>query len=244
MRYFAELAYKGTNYNGWQRQPNAPSVQQTIEEAFSLILSTTITITGCGRTDTGVHASQYFIHFDFDGEFPKGFQTRINKYLPTDISIYKIYEVAPTAHTRFDATFRAYEYHVVFNKNPFLTDSAFYFPFGKKVDFEKMQSVASLLLEYGEFFPFCKTKSDAKTMLCDLKRAEWVWEKEGEHLVFYIAANRFLRGMVRLIVGMCLNVAVGKVTIDQVKEAMDNQTRLQKSYSVPPNGLFLSEVRY
>ena len=244
MRYFAELAYKGTNYNGWQRQPNAPSVQQTIEEAFSRILGTEIVITGCGRTDTGVHASQYFIHYDFGGEYPKGFLKRINKYLPTDIAIKNIEEVADEMHARFGANYRSYEYHVVFQKEPFLTDSAFYFPFGKKVDFEKMQSATKLLLEYDSFFPFCKTNSDAKTMLCDLKRAEWVWEKEGEHLVFHIAANRFLRGMVRLIVGMCLNVAVGKITLDQVKDAMDHQTRLTKSYSVPPNGLFLNEVRY
>jgi len=244
MRYFAELAYKGTNYNGWQRQPNASSVQQTIEEAFSRILGTEIVITGCGRTDTGVHASQYFIHYDFDGEYPKGFLKRINKYLPTDIAIKNIEEVEGEMHARFGANYRSYEYHVVFQKDPFLTDSAFYFPFGKKVDFEKMQSAAKLLLKYDSFFPFCKTNSDAKTMLCDLKRSEWVWKKEGEHLVFHIAANRFLRGMVRLIVGMCLNVAVGKVTLEQLKEAMDNQTRLKKSYSVPPNGLFLNEVRY
>jgi len=244
MRYFAELAYKGSNYHGWQRQPNAPSVQQTIEEAMSIILGTQTAIVGCGRTDTGVHASQYFIHFEFEGEFPKGFHSRLNKYLPTDIAIRRIYEVSPTAHTRFDATYRAYEYHVVFNKDPFLTESAFYFPYGKKVDFERMQDAASLLLNYDLFFPFCKTNSDAKTMLCDLKRSEWIWKKEGEHLVFHIAANRFLRGMVRLIVGMCLNVAIGKVSLEQLKEAMNNQTRLKKSYSVPPNGLFLSEVRY
>ena len=244
MRYFAELAYKGTNYNGWQRQPNAPTVQQTIEEALSRILETKIAITGCGRTDTGVHASKYFIHFDFDGEYPKGFLKRINKYLPTDIAIRRIEEVSTDKHARFGATYRSYEYHVVFQKNPFLTDSAFYFPFVKKMDFERMNKAASLLLEYDSFFPFCKTHSDAKTMLCDLKRAEWVWEKEGEHLVFHIAANRFLRGMVRLIVGMCLNVSVGKVTLEQLREAMDNQTRLQKSYSVPPNGLFLNEIKY
>lgn len=244
MRYFAELSYNGTHYNGWQIQPNAPSVQQTIEKAFSTILRTPISITGCGRTDTGVHASQYFIHFDFDQEFPKSLNKRINKYLPPDIAIHRIFEVADDAHARFNANYRAYEYHVIFDKNPFLIERAFYYPFGKKLDFEKMQEAAKLLLEFDSFFTFCKTKSDAKTMLCDLHRSEWGWEKEGKHLVFHIAANRFLRGMVRLIVGMCLNVGLGKVTIEEVRFALENEKRLSKSYSVPPNGLFLSEVRY
>ena len=251
MRYFAELSYKGTNYNGWQRQPNAPSVQQTIEEAFSLILRTPTLIMGCGRTDTGVHASQFFIHFDlevipkgFERDFKKTFLNRVNKYLPTDIAIHRIFEVKENAHVRFDAYFRAYEYHLVFEKNPFLAETAFRFSQGKKIDFEKMQAAAKLLLNYEEFFTFCKTKSDAKTMLCDIKRSEWVWEKEGKHLVFHISANRFLRGMVRLVVGMCINVGLGKVSLEEVKEALDGQKRLKKSYSVPPNGLFLTEIKY
>jgi len=236
MRYFAELSYKGTNYNGWQRQPNAPSVQQTIEEAFSLILRTPTEIMGCGRTDTGVHASQFFIHFDlaeipkgFERDFKKTFLNRVNKYLPTDIAIHRIFEVEENAHVRFDAISRAYEYHLIFDKNVFLAETAFRF--------------AKLLLNYDEFFTFCKTKSDAKTMLCDMKRSEWVWEKEGEHLVFHISANRFLRGMVRLVVGMCLNVGLGKVSIDEVKEALDEQKRLKKSLSVAPNGLFLTRIK-
>jgi len=191
-----------------------------------------------------VHASRYFIHFDLEENFPKEFNKRVNKYLPQDISIHRIFEVEDNSHARFNANYRAYQYHVIFDKNPFLTDSTFRFPFGKKLDFDKMQSAAKLLLEFDSFFPFCKTNSDAKTMLCDLHRAEWVWEKEGEHLVFHIAANRFLRGMVRLIVGMCLNVGIGKVSIEEVRDALENETRLKKSYSVPPNGLFLSEVRY
>ncbi len=244
MRYFAELSYKGTNYSGWQRQPNAISVQQIIEEALSTILRTRIVITGCGRTDAGVHASQYFIHFDFEGEMLDSLTKRLNKYLPADIAISRIFDVDEKAHTRFDANFRAYEYHVIFDKDPFMTDSAFYFPFGKQLDFKLMQEAASILLKYDSFFPFCKTNSDAKTMFCKIERSEWVWEKEGKHLVFHIAANRFLRGMVRLIVGMCLNVGIGKVKIEELIEAMDKQERLKKSYSVPPNGLFLSEIRY
>jgi len=251
MRYFAELSYKGTIFNGWQRQPNAPSVQQTIEEAFSKTLRVPITIMGCGRTDTGVHASQFFIHFDLEAElidaqkdFPRSLINRLNKILPPEIAFYRIIEVKDEAHVRFDAELRAYEYHVIFDKNPFLKDSSFCFPFGKQIDFDKMQTAASLLLQYDAYFTFCKTKSDAKTMLCDLKRSEWIWKKEGKHLVFHISANRFLRGMVRLIVGMCLNVGIGKVSIEEVKYALDKQERLKRSYSVPPQGLFLSEVRY
>lgn len=216
-----------------------------------MIFRTRMTIMGCGRTDAGVHASQFFIHFDLPTElteaqkdFPKLFIKRVNKYLPPDIAIHRIFEVEENAHVRFDATHRAYEYHLIFDKNPFLTESAFRYPFGQKLDFDKMQEAAKLLLEYDSFFPFCKTKSDAKTMLCALSRSEWVWEKEGKHLVFHISANRFLRGMVRLIVGMCLNVGVGKVTLEELKLALDNQEWLKISYSVPPNGLFLVEVGY
>jgi len=244
MRYFAELSYKGTNYSGWQRQPNAMSVQQKIEEALSMILRVKTEVVCCGRTDAGVHASQFFLHFDFEGALPDNILKRINKYLPGDIAISRIFEVDEKAHTRFDASFRAYEYHVVFDKNPFKKDSAFFYPFGRKLDISLMQEAASILLKYDSFFPFCKTNSDAKTMFCTIERSEWVWEKEGEHLVFHIAANRFLRGMVRLVVGMCLNVGLGKVKIAELYEAMDKQERLKQSYSVPPNGLFLCEIRY
>ena len=243
MRYFSELAYKGTNYNGWQRQPNAPSVQQTIEEALATIL-TAIEIVGCGRTDTGVHASQYFLHFDFEGKFPKEFRRRLNKLLPEDIAIRSIYEVAANAHARFDATRRSYEYHIVLDKNPFLTDTAWYFPFFEKLDLEKTQAAAALLLNYQAFQPFCKSNTDVHTMECALYRSEWVFDEATRSLVFHISANRFLRGMVRLIVGMCLNVGLGKLELDEVRHALDRQVLLKKSWSVPAEGLFLTEVRY
>jgi len=244
LRYFSELAYKGTNYCGWQRQPNGITVQETIEKAFSTILRTPITVHGCGRTDTGVHASQFFIHFDFEGVFPKGFVWRLNKFLPNDILIKSIFEVAPESSTRFDAYHRSYEYHISFQKALFNEETVFHFPFAKKLDFEKMQQAAALLLNYGAFFPFCKTKSDAKTMLCDMKRAEWVIDEKAGRMTFHISANRFLRGMVRLIVGMCLNVGLGKIEIEDVKEAMDKQVRLKKDLSVEAKGLFLTEIRY
>ena len=244
MRYFAELAYNGTNYFGWQRQPNASSVQATIEDALSLILRAQITIVGCGRTDTGVHASQYFIHFDCSVDFPKGFLSRLNKYLPEDIAFYQIFPVSEITHARYDAFKRSYEYHICFRKTPFHTNICYHYPFAKQLDLEKMQAASHLLLNYKEFFPFCKTNTDVKTMRCDLQRAEWVYLEQEQKLIFHISANRFLRGMVRLIVGMCLNVGLGKIEIERVKKAMDEQSRLEKSLSAPAHGLFLTEIKY
>ncbi|MEL7124216.1 MAG: tRNA pseudouridine synthase A, partial [Bacteroidota bacterium] len=176
MKYFAELSYKGTDYFGWQKQPEHSSVQETLEDGFSTILGKIIDVTGCGRTDTGVHAKQYFIHFVYNGGFPEGFLRRLNKYIPKDIVVHRIFEVAPDAHARYDAYHRSYEYHIERSKNPFSQDFAYYWSFPQNPNFEEMQEAASLLLEYEEFFPFCKTKSDVKTMKCELKRSEWILE--------------------------------------------------------------------
>ena len=244
MRYFAELTYKGTNYFGWQRQPRQISVQEVIETAFSTILRTEISIVGCGRTDTGVHASQYFIHFDFEGEFPGGLTLRINKFLPRDIVIHRIFEVSPEVHSRFDAKERSYEYHMGFIKNPFTIESVWYNYFIEKPDFEKMQAAAKLLLNYTEFYPFCKSRTDVKTMTCKLSRAEWIFDEKNKNYTFHISANRFLRGMVRLVVGVCINIGLGKVSLEELKHAMDSQTRLEKNWSVPSEGLFLTAIKY
>ncbi len=244
MRYFIELAYNGANYYGWQRQPREVSVQSTLEDAFSTILATPTAIHGCGRTDTGVHARQYFAHFDFPEALPPAFENRLNKFLPQDIVIYRIFEVPPDAHARFDAYHRAYEYLIDFRKNPFGQQTSYHFPFAHQLDLNLMQQACQLLLQYDEFFPFCKSNTDVKTMQCTLKQAEWILDKTNQRLVFHIAANRFLRGMVRLIVGMCLNVGLKKTTPDEVKIAMDQQTRLKRSLSVPPQGLYLKDIRY
>ncbi|MEM6317651.1 MAG: tRNA pseudouridine(38-40) synthase TruA [Bacteroidota bacterium] len=244
MRYFLELAYKGTHYFGWQIQPKDITVQGVLEQTFSTILRTPIAITGCGRTDTGVHASQYFAHFDFTGDLPQNFLYRINKFLPKDIAIRRIFPVAADAHARFDAYLRSYEYHIALEKNPFSLETAYYLPYAKKMEMAQLQAAASLLLEYDAFFPFCKTKSDAKTMLCDVQRVEWVFHESTGKLVFHISANRFLRGMVRLIVGMCLNVGSGKLSLAEVRTALEEQKRLPKDASVVATGLFLTEIRY
>ncbi len=244
MRFFAELAYNGTPFNGWQKQPDAPSVQKEIEVALSTILRSEIEIVGCGRTDTGVHASQYFIHFDFDGTFPEYFIDRINRFLRPEIAIFRIWEVEPDMHARFDAVYRAYEYHISWKKDPFSIDTAYYNSYAKGFSFEKLQASAKLLLNYNEFFPFCKTNTDVKTMECQLFRSEWERDEAKSKLVFHIAANRFLRGMVRLIVGMCMNVAQGKVAFEEVKKALEEQSRLKKAESAPPQGLFLTQIKY
>ncbi len=244
MRYFAELAYKGTDFFGWQIQPAQVSVQQTIQDAFSTILRVPIEVVGCGRTDTGVHASQYFLHFDFEGEFPKHFLSRVNKFLPPSIAIFRIFPVAADAHARFDAYHRAYEYRMHFRKDPFQKDTSYFYPYPVQPDLDKMQAAAGLLLAYDEFFPFCKTHHDANTYKCELKRSEWEAAENELGASYHIAANRFLRGMVRLIVGMCINVGTGKLELDTVRRALDEQKRLKRSSSAPPEGLYLRDIRY
>ncbi|MEN0007024.1 MAG: tRNA pseudouridine(38-40) synthase TruA [Bacteroidota bacterium] len=245
MRYFARLAYKGTHYFGWQRQPNAISVQEVIEDALSTILRQPTAVTGCGRTDTGVHAKDYYLHFDSKDKLPDSFCHRLNKLLPKDIAFYELIEVDADAHARYDATYRSYEYHIVGRKSPFTIDTAFYYYFLPQVDSERMQAAAQLLLDYEDFFPFCKTNTDSKTMKCQLFQSTWEQKDEaGQHLVFHIAANRFLRGMVRLIVGMCLNVGLGKTTLAEVQQALEQQERLKRSWSVPPEGLYLNAITY
>lgn len=243
MRYFSELAYNGFSYSGWQMQPKDTSVQEVVERTFSTILGTPIEVVGCGRTDAGVHACQYYAHFDFEGTFPTAFLRRVNKLLPKDIVIYQIFAVAPDAHARFDAYQRSYEYHITFVKNPFQIQTTYFYPYALKPDFDKMQAAAQLLLSYQEFQPFCKSNHDAKTLRCQLTRSEWEMIQD-DQLTFHITANRFLRGMVRLIVGMCLNVGLNKVTLDEVQTALDQQMLLKKSWSVPPEGLSLTQVKY
>lgn len=243
MRYFIELAYNGTNYSGWQRQPNAPSVQQTIEDALSLMTGQEIKLIGCGRTDARVHASFYVAHADIEGTLPEHLLERLNKYLPADIVIKSIYPAAEK-HARFDATYRAYEYYLSFEKPVFQQDTVYYYPYPQRPTLEQLNKAASIISEFSEFFPFCKSNHDAKTMICTIFRSEWVLHENGRDYIYHIAANRFLRGMVRLIVGMCINVALGKVELNEVRKALEEQTRLKKDNSAPASGLYLSEIKY
>lgn len=245
MRYFAEISYLGTHYHGWQKQPNALSVQQVIEEKLSMLLRHPIEVIGCGRTDTGVHAQQYVLHFDTTvSAFPPRFLNRLNRVLPADIAFHRMAAVPEEAHARFDADYRAYEYHLSARKNPFKREISTLSPDYPHLSLEGLNEAAALLGQYEEFFPFCKANSDAKTMKCQIFRSEWVALPDDEGMVLHIAANRFLRGMVRLIVGMCIQVGTQQISLEAVRRALDQQTRLDKSFSVPAEGLSLTEIRY
>lgn len=241
MRFFLELAYKGKNYFGWQRQPNEISVQEVLEDKLSVILRKKIVIVGAGRTDTGVHAKQMFAHFDFEGniDFEK-FTFKLNSFLPKDISIYRIFEVEKDSHTRFDATSRAYEYHIHVGKNPFLIDDTY--QIHHKLDLDKMNEAAKLMYDFTDFQCFSKSNTDVHTYNCDVMNA--VWKKKGNLLIFHIKADRFLRNMVRAIVGTLLEVGVGKKTIEDFKFVLESHDRRQAGTSVPAQGLFLTEIIY
>ncbi|MEL6392408.1 MAG: tRNA pseudouridine(38-40) synthase TruA [Bacteroidota bacterium] len=241
-RYMLELAYNGAAYHGWQRQPQSLSVQQVLEEKLSLVLRRDIQVQGCGRTDSGVHASEYYAHFDTDVVLPADLLFRLNKLLPPDILIYSIYRVSSEVHARFSATERAYRYDLSQQKNPFSPETLTVYPMLGQVDAELVHAAAALILQYEEFLPFCKTKSDAKTMRCDLRQAEWVihdyrWS-------FHIKSDRFLRGMVRLIVGACLRVGRRQIELGEVDAALREQRPIHGSWSAPPHGLFLTKVQY
>ncbi len=251
MRYFLRLAYNGHNYHGWQRQPKSVTVQQTIEETISLILGEPIELVGCGRTDAGVHASNYAAHVDTTAVFPERFLGRLNRMLPNDIVILSLEEVGPIPpagehgmHARFSASQRAYRYDITKVKDPFRQNTTWHYPHFEKLDIEAMNAAAKLLMEYKEFAPFCKSNSDAKTMRCDLRRSEWILTPEGNELHYHIAADRFLRGMVRLIVGACIRVGAAELSLVDLRQCMETQTRLPRPLSVPPDGLFLTEVDY
>mgnify|MGYP001816121069 CR=1 FL=1 len=244
MRYFAHIQYNGAKFCGWQRQPHDITIQGELELTLSKVLRKETPIVGCGRTDTGVHASSYYFHFDIEEPLHPYFASKINGILPDGIVIKSFIPVADEAHARFDATSRSYTYHITRQRNPFRLDTSYHFPFYDKLNMELVKSAGQLLMNYEEFFPFCKTHSDVSNYKCRLDRCEWIQSSDKEELIFEVTANRYLRGMVRLIVGMCLNVGLGKITLQEVTAALETQTRLAKAHSVPPNGLFLSSVRY
>lgn len=242
MRYFIEIAYKGTDFHGWQKQPNAVGVQDKIQQALKKIFREEIEIIGAGRTDSGVHAKQLFAHFDTDNIIDeKSIAYRINSIIPQTITIKSIFEVPDTIHARFDATFRSYEYHIHLAHNPFLLDTTWQIH-NRKFDIHKMNKAADILLKHTNFKSFSKSKTDVKTYDCTISKAEWI-NKENQ-LVFHITANRFLRNMVRAIVGTLLKVGEGKITIADFEKIILSQDRSNAGLSVPAQGLFLSEVGY
>lgn len=242
LRYFLEIAFKGTEYAGWQVQPNGISVQQKMDEALSVILRDQIHCIGCGRTDAGVHASQFYLHFDTSNDFPENFLHRINNFLPADIAVKKLFGVDEKSHARFDARQRAYTYFVSNEKNPFKKEFCFYKPF-YKVDFTIMQEACIILKKYNDFPSFCKSKAGSKTTIVNIN--EVYWKQTAEHeWIFYISADRFLRGMVRLIAGAMFQLGEGRMRLEEFDEGIKNKKRFTKALSTPAHGLFLSSVLY
>ena len=240
MRFFIELSYKGTNYHGWQVQPNANTVQAEINKALSLILNTKIEVSGAGRTDAGVHAKQMFAHFDYDKEFD--FHTtiiKLNSFLANDIAILSFFKVKDEASSRFDALSRIYHYNIVQKKSPFKTTAYFVH---KPLDVSQMNLACQHLLGRQDFTSFSKANTQTFTNNCNVMLASWQWH-DGE-LVFTIKADRFLRNMVRAVVGTLLEVGIGKIKEEKVKEIIAQNDRCMAGTSVPANALFLSEIEY
>ncbi len=241
MRYFFEIAYKGTNYHGWQIQKNAVSIQQVLTDKLSTILKENVTITGSGRTDTGVHARQQYFHVDIVQKVNAlQLMNRLNAFLPGDISIRSIREVTLAAHARFDATRRTYEYWIISHKDPFLEAVAYRFT--KSLDIEIMNEAASILTGERDFKSFSKIKTDVNHFICEVFEA--TWNTKNDILIFRISANRFLRGMVRAITGTLLDIGTGNKKADDMHAILQSGDRKTAGRSVPANGLSLTEVSY
>lgn len=241
-RYFIELAYNGTAYHGWQVQPNAVTVQELLNKALSTILRQPIETTGCGRTDTGVHATQFFLHFDLSMDYgPLTMDTRgLNSLLPYDIAVKRIIPVDADVHARFDATLRSYQYHVHFGKDPF--KYGFSWLLRDRPEVELMNRAAAIMMEYTDFSCFSKSNTQVFTNNCKISRAEWV--DNGDSMVFHISADRFLRNMVRAIVGTLMMVGRKEIEPEAVRNIIESKNRGNAGTSVPACGLYLTEVKY
>ncbi len=242
LRYFIELSYKGTNYHGWQVQPNAISIQELLNKALTTIFRTAINVVGAGRTDTGVHAEQLFAHVDLENEIKiEDAIYKLNSLLPNDIVVENIMKTTETAHARFDAKSRSYEYRIFMGRNPFLIDTTWQLN-NAKLNIVKMNEASEILKNYTNFKCFSRTNSNVKTYNCDVKRAEWI--KTNEILIFHITADRFLRNMVRAIVGTLIDVGKDKLTLEGFKQIIESEDRCNAGTSAPAQGLFLTQVTY
>lgn len=242
MRYKLTLAYNGENYHGWQTQPNAPTVQETLERAFSLILRQNTSITGCGRTDTGVHAEYYVAHFDtydINGKIGDLIH-KMNSFLPKDIAIYSIEPVGDDFNARFSAVKRSYRYWIHTRKDPFIDRSSWLVPY--PIDIEKMNQGCEILKRYTDFASFCKAGSDNKTTICHISSAQWT--QDAHRIKFEITADRFLRNMVRAIVGTMVDLGLGKTSLADFEDIIKSHKRSSAGQSVPAKGLALVDIRY
>jgi len=241
-RYYIELSYKGTNYHGWQIQPNAISIQEDLNNALSTLLRENIETVGAGRTDAGVHARFFVAHFDssnpnIDAE---NIVHRLNKFLSQDIAVKKIYKVDNSAHSRFDALSRTYKYYICKNKDPFNKDFSYYFPF--ELDINKINQACKTLFNYNDFTCFSKLHTDTKTNNCKIIMAECIGKND--MIIFTISADRFLRNMVRAIVGTLIEVGQNKISINEFIQIIESKNRSNAGKSVPAKGLFLENIEY
>lgn len=241
VRYFVEIKYDGTNYHGWQFQPNSISVQETINTELNRLLQSQIAMVGCGRTDTGVHASKYYFHFDFPEQIDVNLIAfKLNHMVPADISIVRIFEVSSDLHARFSAKSRTYHYFINFYKDPFDRFHSFYYT--RELDVEVMNKACELLIGIKDFTSFSKTNTETKTNLCEVTEAYWILDDS--RMIFVISANRFLRNMVRAIVGTMLDVGTHKITLEEFNNIIEAKDRTLAGKSAPGQGLFLSDVIY
>ena len=241
-RYFIKLAYNGANYCGWQIQPNGIAVQQRLQEALSTLMRQPIEVVGAGRTDAGVHATGMVAHFEAPQPITDitKLLRNLNSYLPNDIALYDMYPLTPDAHARFDATARTYEYWVVRHKSPFYQHTACRMT--QPLDFELMNQAAALLFNYTDFTSFSKLHTDVKTNLCTIMFAQW--EQRNDVWVFTIQANRFLRNMVRAIVGTLFEVGLHRITLEEFCQSIEAKDRGRAEHSVPAHALYLTKVDY
>ncbi|MGQ9848140.1 MAG: tRNA pseudouridine(38-40) synthase TruA [Bacteroidales bacterium] len=241
MRYFIEIAFDGTKYHGWQKQSNGISIQQVIEEKISLKLKNNICVIGCGRTDTGVHARQFFLHFDWHQRLVlEEFQHNLNRFLPDDIAVKSIHIVKPDAHARFSAVERTYKYYIETKKNPFNRQYSLEFTLPLNIDL--MNRACELLLNNDDFTSFSKSHGGQHNNICKLTKC--YWEKKDNQLIFTISSNRFTRNMVRSIVGTMIDIGREKISILQFKDIIESRNRRFAGQSVEAKGLFLEEVVY
>jgi tRNA pseudouridine38-40 synthase len=239
-RYFIEVTYKGTFYAGYQVQENAVTIQSALQEALAIFFKTEIQLTGSSRTDSGVHALQNFFHFDFEHEIPERKIYNLNAILPKDIAIKSITPVNADAHCRFNAVSRLYKYYIYHTKDPFLEDTAYYFPY--KIDEDLLRQAAEMVKQYQDFTSFSKRNTQVNNFICKIIQSEWTREKNC--LVYTVEANRFLRGMVRGLTGTMLQVGRRKLTLNDFKQVVESKDNTKADFSVPGHGLFLVKVNY
>lgn len=243
MRYFLEIAYNGRNYAGWQIQPDQTAVQEVIEGVLSRLYNMHLPITGAGRTDAGVHAMQTYAHVDLPIPADESLAYKLNKMLPEDIIIKKVISVPEEAHARFDAISRSYQYFVHLEKDPFLSDRSYHFPYGIP-DLSVMEEAIAILMKYHDFAPLSRRNPDVSNTLCYLSEAYWETIQPGKRLVFHITANRFLHNMVRRITGALLLIGTHKLTTTELEDALREVKPMRINLSLPPHGLYLTRVTY